>query len=436
MTEVSSMKQIPKGRWLRIIPPMIIIYVISYMDRMNISFAMAGGMNEALGISMTVSGFAAGIFFVGYMFLQIPGGYIADHGSAKRFILWTIIAWGGLSTLTAFVQNEWQLLTMRFLLGVAEGGLWPAILVILSNWFPEKEIGRANALFMSSIAIAAVVASPLSGWLVQAYSWRGMFFVEGILSLAMIFFWLPLISDRPQDAKWISKEEKEFLIETISKERGEVKGQIKPTVSYKDLMSDINLWKMTLIYFALQTGRLGFMLWLPTIVKNLTKMGIASVGLLSAGPYLAAIIGMYMFSAMSDKNLNRRLYTVITAVGFGIFFWLSTQFPNQVWLSYVLLIGTGFFTLSMLPVYWSMPPLLFAPGSSGAVRGFINALGGLGGFVGPLLFGWVATTFGISYGVYCLVFFLILGAATCMTLPKITAGVRDMSNPMSHSTKC
>jgi sugar phosphate permease len=431
MTEVSSAKQIPKDRWLRIIPPMIVIYVISYMDRMNISFAMAGGMNEALGMSMTVSGFAAGIFFVGYMFLQIPGGHISDHGSAKKFILWTIIGWGGISTLTAFVQSEWQLLVMRFLLGLAEGGLWPAILVILSNWFPAKEIGRANALFMSSIAIAAVITSPLSGWLIELFSWRGMFLVEGIASLAMIFFWLPLISDRPQDAKWISKEEKEFLVSTISREREDLKGSIKAAVSYKHLMSDINLWKMTLIYFALQTGRLGFMLWLPTIVKNLTKMGIASVGLLSAGPYLAAILGMYFFSHMSDKRLNRKKFTVITALGFGVFFWLSTQFPDQVWLSYFLLIGTGFFTLSMLPVYWSMPPLLFPSGSAGAARGFINAIGGLGGFVGPFFFGWIASAFGMNYGVYCLVFFLILGATTCLTLPKITAGVRNLPSDVN-----
>lgn len=227
-------RTIPTGRWLRIIPPLILIYVISYMDRMNISYAIAGGMNEALGISMTLSGLAAGIFFIGYMFLQIPGGSMAEHGSAKKFILGTIIAWGGLSIITAFVHNEWQLLTIRFLLGVAEGGLWPAILVILSNWFPKKELGRANALFMSSMAISAVITSPLAGWLISVYSWRGMFLVEGVLSLAMIFFWLPLISDRPQEAKWISSAEKEFLVNTINKEKEDIPG--KTNVSFKELL--------------------------------------------------------------------------------------------------------------------------------------------------------------------------------------------------------
>jgi len=437
MSEVTTdSKLIPKGRWFRLIPPMILVYVVSYTDRMNISFAMAGGMNEALGISMTVSGLAAGIFFIGYLFLQIPGGHLAEHRSAKILILWTIVGWGGVSILTAFVQNEWQLLLMRFLLGVSEGGLWPAMLVVISNWFPDKECGRANALFMSSIAIAAVLSSPLSGWLVAAFTWRGMFIIEGVASLALIAVWLPLIADKPQDAKWISKEERDYLVETISKERQAVKKKTKRNISYKDLLGNINLWKMTMIYFAFQTGRLGFMLWLPTIIKNLTKTGIASVGLLATGPYLAALIGMYLFSAMSDKSLNRRKYTIITAVGFALFFWLSTQAATHVWVSYLLLTLAGFFTLSMIPVFWSMPAYLFPEGSAGAARGFINAIGSLGGFVGPFLFGWVASTFNMNAGIYCLVGFLLAGAALCMTLPAVTAGIRDRENSGEEGSTC
>jgi sugar phosphate permease len=437
MPEVTSpTRPIPRDRWFRLIPPMILVYVISYTDRMNISFAMAGGMNEALGISMTVSGLAAGIFFIGYLFLQIPGGHLAEHRSAKTLILWTIVGWGGVSILTAFVQNEWQLLLMRFLLGVSEGGLWPAMLVVISNWFPDKECGRANALFMSSIAIAAVLSSPLSGWLVGAFTWRGMFIVEGVASLALIAVWLPLIADKPQDAKWISKEERDYLVETINKERQEVKKAIKKNVSYKDLLGNINLWKMTLIYFAFQTGRLGFMLWLPTIIRNLTKTGIASVGLLATGPYIAALVGMYLFSAMSDKSRNRRKYTIVTAVGFALFFWLSTQVANEVLFSYLLLTGAGFFTLSMIPVFWAMIGCLFPAGYAGAARGFINAIGSLGGFVGPFLFGWVASTFGMNAGIYCLVGFLLAGAGICMTLPAVTAGIRDQKDRATEGPTC
>jgi MFS family permease len=155
------------------------------------------------------------------MVLQIPGGHWAEHGSAKRFIMYTIIGWGVLSGITGFVQTGWQLLLMRFLLGVAEGGLYPAILVIIANWFPNKEIGRANAIFLMSLPLSAVVTSPVSGWIIQTNDWRWLFYLEGVISLALLFVWMPLISDRPSDAKWISKEEREFLATTLAREKAE-----------------------------------------------------------------------------------------------------------------------------------------------------------------------------------------------------------------------
>ncbi|WP_200880757.1 MFS transporter [Thermoactinomyces daqus] len=203
---------LPNRRWLRIIPPAILVYIVAFMDRTNIGFAMAGGMDRELGMTTSLSGLAAGIFFVGYIILQVPGGIIAEKGSAKKFIAWTIIAWGTLATVTGFVQNATQLMILRFLLGVAEGGVWPAILVIISHWFPNEERGRANAFFMMNIAIASIITGPLSGWILSIWNWRMVFIIEGIISLALIFVWLPLISDRPQDAKWISEQERDYLV--------------------------------------------------------------------------------------------------------------------------------------------------------------------------------------------------------------------------------
>ena len=189
---------IPHARWIRIIPPTIIVYIIAYMDRVNIGFAMAGGMNETLGLSLATSGFAAGVFSWGYLILQMPGGHIAEHGSAKKFVMWTIVGWGTISFLTGFVQSGWQLYIMRFLLGVAEGGVYPAMLVIVGKWFPQKELGRANALFLCSLPFSAAITNPISGWIVSHYNWRGLFFFEGVLSLALIAVWLPLVSDSPK----------------------------------------------------------------------------------------------------------------------------------------------------------------------------------------------------------------------------------------------
>jgi MFS family permease len=418
---------IPNKRWVRIIPPTIVIYIIAYMDRMNISFAIAGGMNKSLGLSMTSSGLAAGIFFFGYLLLQLPAGHIAEHGSARRYILWTIVGWGGISLLTAFVQNAWQLVGMRFLLGVAEGGIYPAILTIISNWFPTKETGRANAFFLMSLPLSTLITNPVSGWIVANSDWRWLFIMEGCVSLALICVWLPLISDHPEQAKWISKEEKEYLVETLRAEKA--KRQIAFNLasaggwSYKNLFADKNLWLMVMLFICYTSGQYGYSIWLPTLVRNLTGKSLAIVGWLTALPFVSALAGLYLFGALSDKTRNPRLCTALSLGGFGIFFWFATLFPGQVWLSFALLVLTGVFTKSMQGPFWAMPALLFPPGFSGGTRGVLNALGNLGGFVGPFLFGWLATFTGnMKFGIYGLAFLLLLGSAITMCLPSVTAG--------------
>ena len=426
MTAANSLC-IPNKRWVRIIPPTIIIYIIAYMDRMNISFAIAGGMNKSLGLSMTSSGLAAGIFFFGYLLLQLPAGHIAEHGSARRYILWTIVGWGGISLLTAFVQNAWQLVGMRFLLGVAEGGIYPAILTIISNWFPTKETGRANAFFLMSLPLSTLITNPVSGWIVANSDWRWLFIMEGCVSLALICVWLPLISDHPEQAKWISKEEKEYLVETLRAEKA--KRQIAFNLasaggwSYKNLFADKNLWLMVMLFICYTSGQYGYSIWLPTLVRNLTGKSLAIVGWLTALPFVSALAGLYLFGALSDKTRNPRLCTALSLGGFGIFFWFATLFPGQVWLSFALLVLTGVFTKSMQGPFWAMPALLFPPGFSGGTRGVLNALGNLGGFVGPFLFGWLTTFTGnMKFGIYGLAFLLLLGSAITMCLPSVTAG--------------
>jgi sugar phosphate permease len=422
-------KLIPKARWWRIIPPTIIIYITAYMDRMNISFAMAGGMNEQLGLSMAASGLAAGIFFWGYMVLQVPGGHIAEHGSAKKFIMWTIIAWGGLSTLTGFVQNSWQLLVMRFLLGVAEGGVYPAILVVVGKWFPKKELGRANALFLMSLPLSAVLTNPVSGWIVTHYNWRWLFFCEGAVSLLLIFIWMPLISDRPEEAKWISKEEKEYLLTTLAREKVEAqavfqaKAGVQVKWTYKELLANKNLWLMVLVYNCYTTGQYGYSLWLPTLLKKLTKMSLTNVGWMTSLPFVVALGGLYMMGALSDRKGNRRLYTSLSLLGFGVVFWLATRFPAHIWVCFGLLVLTGLFTKSMQSTFWAMPAIVFPPGVAGGSRGVINAIGNVGGFLGPVLVGWFTTRTGnMNYGIYSLVVILIFGGGVTMLLPKVTAG--------------
>lgn len=416
-------KVIPNARWWRIIPPTILVYIFSFMDRTNIGLAMAGGMNESLGLTASMSGLAAGIFFIGYLLLQVPGGHIAEHGSAKKYIAWTIFVWGGLSILCGFVQNATQLLVIRFLLGVAEGGVWPATLVIISHWFPNEERGRANAYFIMNIAIASIITGPLSGWIISGYGWRWVFILEGILSILLIFVWWPLISDRPEEAKWISTEERDYLVNKLSEEQDVLKAQDHADTSYGQIFSDINMWKLIFIYFFYQTGIYGFAMWLPTLLKGLTNTGMTNVGLLSMFPYIAMIGGLYWFAQLSDRSMNRRRYTALPMLGFAICFFASTLFKIDIWISYAFLVGCGIFMQSASGIFWTMPPILFPAEVAGGARGIINALGNLGGFIGPFAVGWLRETFNsFDVGIYFLVAALVAGFLLTLSLPDKTTG--------------
>jgi MFS family permease len=414
---ISGDHAIPEKRWIRIIPPVMIVYIFAFMDRMNFGFAMAGGMNESLKITASTAGLAAGVFFVGYLVLQMPGGHIAEQGWGKKFVALSILCWGGLSMLTGFVTDAWQLMGLRFLLGVAEGGVWPAILVIIAKSFPAEERARANALFIMNINIAILVTNPISGWIIQNYGWRNVFIIEGIVSVLLILIWWPLIDERPRDAKWISAEERDYIVSRIAAEEKAVHSS--GVTSYKALFADANLWKLTAFYFFFQVGDIGFMMWLPTITKNLVQQGMAMVGLLSAVPFPAAMAGLYIIAVFSDRSMKRKLFLAIPAIVFAAALVASVQTRDLAIVAYIFLVICGLFHNAYNGVFWGLPPRLFATEVCGGARGLISGIGNLGGFLGPFLVGWVVTSFGDTrWGLYALAGFLMLAFVTALTLPS------------------
>lgn len=420
--------KIPSARWWRIIPAAILVYIFSFVDRTNISFAMAGGMNEALAMTTTMSGLAAGIFFIGYVLPQIHAGHWAEHGNAKQFIGISILVWGGLSILCGFVQNATELLVVRFLTGVAEGGVWPAMLVIISHWFPNEERARANAFFIMNIAIASIITGPLSGWIVANFGWRWVFIGEGALTLLLVLVWYPLITNRPADAKWLSEAERHYLVTRIAEEQARVKNKSTGHLSYGAALRDRNLWKLVLIYFFYQIGIYGFAMWLPTLLTELTRTGMTSVGLLSTLPYVVMLFGLYIFARLSDQKGNRRRYTALPILGFAVCFLLSVVWKADVWLAFSFLVACGFFMQSASSVFWTIPPMIFPAEVAGGVRGIINALGNLGGFIGPFAVGLFHSSFNnYDAGVYFLVAMLMAGFLLTLTLPACTAGKNQKS---------
>jgi len=405
---------VPKKRWIHIIPAAFLMYTIAFMDRVNIGFAIPG-IEKSLAVSATIAGLASGIFFVGYVLLQIPGGQLAMKWSAKRFVLFSLIAWGICAILTGLAQNATQLLIIRFFLGVAEGGVWPATLVLLARWFPMEERARANSYWMFCLPVASIITSPISGWILTWTDWRTLFILEGIPPLIWAVVWWFTIDDSPDTAKWVSSEERQYLDQKFAEDRQAIP-VTEEKGSWVDSLKDLKVWYLVIVYFLIQVGFYGVALWLPVIVKGLSKQGFGLVGLIAALPYIAAVIGMYLNANHSDRTGERKRHVAFPLIIGGIALllsgWLGLSSPL---LGILFLIISEGFVLAYVGIFWTLPPLFLSKGSVGSGMGLINALGNLGGFLGPFLVGYFITRTGSNLtGIVILSISLVL--AGLMTL--------------------
>ncbi|MGE0971914.1 MFS transporter [Klebsiella sp. WOUb02] len=411
--------KIPGTRWLRIITPVLIACIISFMDRVNISFALPGGMEADLGITSQMAGVASGIFFIGYLFLQIPGGRIAVNGSGKRFIAWSLVAWAIVSVATGFVTHEYQLLVLRFILGVSEGGMLPVVLTMVSNWFPEKELGRANAFVMMFAPLGGILTAPVSGAIIAALDWRWLFIIEGLLSLVVLAVWWYMISDRPEEARWLPEKERDYLVTTLAAERSaKLAEDAVSNAPVKDVFRNSGLLKLVILNFFYQTGDYGYTLWLPTILKGLTGGNMASVGLLAVLPFVATLAGIYVISLFSDRSGKRRLWVRFSLYSFAAALVASVVLREHVVAAYIALVICGFFLKSATSPFWSMPGRIASAEVAGSARGVINGLGNLGGFCGPYLVGVMIYLYGQNVAVCALAGSLLIAGTMTFLLPK------------------
>lgn len=411
--------KIPSTRWWRIITPVLIACIISFMDRVNISFALPGGMEEDLGITSQMAGVASGIFFIGYLFLQVPGGRIAVNGSGKRFIAWSLMAWAVVSVATGFVTHEYQLLVLRFILGVSEGGMLPVVLTMVSNWFPEKELGRANAFVMMFAPLGGMLTAPVSGAIIAALDWRWLFIIEGLLSVVVLAVWWFMISDRPEEARWLPEKERHYLVTMLAAERAaKLAEDAVSKAPVKDVFRNGGLMKLVILNFFYQTGDYGYTLWLPTILKGLTGGSMASVGLLAVLPFVATLAGIYVISLFSDRSGKRRLWVRFSLYSFAAALVASVLLREHVVAAYIALVICGFFLKSATSPFWSMPGRIASAEVAGSARGVINGLGNLGGFCGPYLVGVMIYLYGQNVAVCALAGSLIIAGTMTFLLPK------------------
>jgi sugar phosphate permease len=422
------MKGIPAVRWFRILPAVFLMYTISFMDRNNIGFGFSG-MEHDLGIGATYAGLAAGIFFIGYLFLQIPGGLMAEKWSAKKIITFSLVFWGIFATLTAFVTNLTELLIIRFFIGLAEGSVAPATVMLLSKWFPQSERARANSCWMVSVPFASMVMSPICGYILSVSDWRTMFLIEGIIPFIWaIAFWF-LVEDSPSQAKWLSEREREYILGSL---RDDETGMKKQATNFRDALRNRNVILLVAVWFLLQLGFNGFGMWLPTVVKSVTGGNNMSVGIISALPWLAAIIGVFINSRHSDKTGERKWHIAIPVTLGSIFLLVSTVLgQSSPVLSIIFIILCGGCIQSFNGIWWSIPATFLSNAVLGVTLGLINAIGNLGGFFGPFIFGFLKSqTNSFMTGMI----FLIIAQLVAVVLLLMVRYERPVTNKNSKMT--
>jgi len=388
---------IAPSRWYRLIPIAFITYSLAYLDRANYGFAAAGEMSKDLGITPATSSLLGSLFFLGYFFFQIPGAHYAANKSAKKLIFWSLIAWGSLAAATGLVSNITLLIIIRFMLGVVESAVMPAMIILLSRWFTKKERSRANTFLILGNPVTVLWMSILSGYLINAVGWRWMFIWEGLPAVIWAFFWWRLVNDRPANAAWLSAEEKHAVESALQQEQQ----SIKPVKNYAAAFKSKAVILLCLQYATWSIGVYGFVIWLPTIIKSAPDINIVQTGWLSAIPYLFAIIGMVTASYFSDKTLNRKIFIwpclLIASLAFYGSYLIGT---GNFWISFALLVVAGMMMYAPYgPFFAIITEILPANVTAGAIA-IVNSFGALGSFAGSYLVGYLNGTtggFGASY---------------------------------------
>ena len=372
----------------RIVPYMFLLFVIAYLDRVNLSYA-ALDMKGDLGFTDDVLGFAAGIFFIGYFFLEIPGSILVERWSARGWIARIMITWGLVAIAMGFVHTKNQFYFLRFLLGAAEAGFFPGIIVYFSHWFRNEDRAKVVAIFMAAIPISNIIGSPVSGLLLGIHwmnlsGWRWLFIIEGAPAILFGVITIFYLTDRPHQARWLPNDERKWILSELEAEK-----KVKEKHSFS-LFEAMSVGLLALGYFFMVTTLYGFSFWLPTIVKKLSGTSNMTVTLISALPYCVGLASILFVGWSSDRTRERRWHTAWCMIVAGVGLILSMAAQNRATLAISMFCFAAAGIYGYFPSFWALPTNFLTGTAAAASIGLINSIGNLGGFVGPYLVGYLS----------------------------------------------
>jgi MFS family permease len=378
-----------KVAW-RFIPLLITCAFLAYLDRVNVSFA-AITMNADIGLSAAAYGFGAGVFFLSYVLFEVPSNIILEKVGARRWLARIMVTWGVISLCMVFVRGEYSFYILRGLLGIAEAGLYPGVVYFLSTWFPAEYRGRIGSLFWLSIPLSTVIGAPISGlilgldgvWGLQGWMW--LFILESLPTIVMAYVLLRVLTDRPAEADWLERDEREWLVERMASEQASA-SSASPH-SALAAITDSRVLAMGLVCFGAVIINYGVSFFLPTIIKGFGLSNTA-VGFVSALPYVAALAGIVTFGYISDKTGSRFGCTAVAILLVAACLALSTFFDGLV-LKMAALTAAGFFMFGYLPAFWAIPQQFLRGAALASGIAAINAIANIAGFVGPYLMGYL-----------------------------------------------
>ncbi|MFG2647759.1 MFS transporter [Streptomyces sp. NPDC048436] len=405
---------------LRIVPFLILCYVFSYLDRVNVGFAKLQ-MSDDLGLSEAAYGLGAGLFFIGYFLFEVPSNLMLQRVGARTWIARIMITWGLVSAAFTFVTNETMFYVLRFLLGAAEAGFYPGVILYCTYWFPSHRRARVIAMFMSAIPVAGIFGNPLSGWIMDTFDgtngwqgWQWMFLLEAIPALLIGVATLFYLDNGVRSAKWLSDEEKDIVEAAIAKDTAhQTHGKVR------DGFRDPKVWLMCLIYFCFVMGQYALTFWLPTFVKSTGIEDNFTIGVLSAVPFVAALVAMNLFGRSADKRRERRWHLVVPSLMGAVGFSLAAGWSGSTALSLIALSFAAAGVLTCAPLFWSLPTAFLSGTAAAAGLAVINSVGNLAGFVSPYMIGALKDATGsTSIPMYVLALSLVVGAAAVLATKK------------------